>query len=110
MSGSAWQVFDVANLSKLVEGSEPRLHDFLRGPSLSGAIYRLPAGSRDMQAPHLEDEMYVVLEGRAMLRIGAQQHEVRPGIVLYVSATAEHSFFDIEEDLTLLAVFGNAAG
>jgi hypothetical protein len=30
-------------------------------------------------------------------------------MVLFVSATTEHSFFDIEKDLTLLAVFGPAA-
>jgi mannose-6-phosphate isomerase-like protein (cupin superfamily) len=109
MSGSAWQVFDLADLRKKVEGTEPRLSEFLRRASLSSAIYRLPAGARDMQAPHLEDEIYVVLDGRARLRIGAQEHDVRPGIVLFVSATAEHSFFDIEEDLTLLAVFGATA-
>jgi len=27
-------------------------------------------------------------------------------MVLFVGATTEHSFFDIEEDLTLLAIFG----
>lgn len=107
MSGNVWQVFDLADLTKKVEGTEPRLFEFLREPGLSGAMYRLPAGARDMQAPHLGDEIYVVLEGRARLRVGAQEHEVRPGKLLFVRATAEHSFFDIEEDLTLLAVFGN---
>ncbi len=109
MSGNAWQVFDLADLRKKVEGTEPRLFEFLRERGLSGAIYRLPAGARDMQAPHLEDEIYVVLDGRARLRVGAQEHDVRSGKVLFVRATAEHSFFDIEEDLTLLAVFGNMA-
>jgi len=109
MSGNPWQVFDLADLKRKVEGTEPRLFEFLRERGLSGAIYRLPAGARDMQAPHLEDEIYVVLDGRARLRVGAQEHEVRSGKVLFVRATAEHSFFDIEEDLTLLAVFGNIA-
>ena len=109
MSENTWQVFDLAKLKKMVEGPEPRLHEFLRGAALSGAIYRLPAGARDMQAPHFEDEIYFVLEGRARLRVGAEEQEARPGMLLFVRATAEHSFFDIEQDLTLVAIFGNAA-
>ena len=70
MSDSAWQVFSLEELSENVAGGEPRFHEFLRVPTLSSGVYRLPAGSKDMQAPHLEDEVYVVLEGRARLRTG----------------------------------------
>ncbi len=108
MSEYAWQVFRLEELAAKVAGEEPRFFEFLRVPSLSGAIYRLPAGARDMQAPHLEDEIYVVVEGRARLRVGEQEHAVAPGTILFVRATEEHSFFDVEEDLTLLAFFGSA--
>jgi mannose-6-phosphate isomerase-like protein (cupin superfamily) len=47
-----------------------------------------------------------VLDGRARLRIDEQERDVGAGMVLFVGATTEHSFFDIEEDLTLLAIFG----
>jgi len=106
MSDNAWQVFDLAELTDKVAGNETRFHEFLRVPTLSSAIYRLPAGSSDMQAPHLEDEIYVVLEGRARLRIDGKDQQISRGKILYVGATAEHSFFDIEEDLTVLAFFG----
>ena len=106
MSDSAWQVFSLEELSENVAGGEPRFHEFLRVPTLSSGVYRLPAGSKDMQAPHLEDEVYVVLEGRARLRTGDTEHEVGKGSILFVRATSEHSFFDIEEDLTLLVFFG----
>lgn len=106
MNDSAWQVFDMDELVGKVAGNEPRFHEFLRVPTLSSAVYRLPAGSKDMQAPHLEDEIYVVIDGRARLRIGGKEHEVGKGSILFVRATAEHSFFDIEEDLTLLVFFG----
>ena len=108
MSEHAWQVFRLEELGEKVAGAEPRFFEFLRVPSISGAIYRLPAGARDMQAPHLEDEVYVVAEGRARLRVGDQEHEVRPGTILFVRATEQHSFFDVEEDLTLLAFFGSS--
>lgn len=106
MTDSAWQVFELDELMKKVDGTEPRFFEYLRIPSLSSAIYRLPAGAKDMQAPHLEDEVYMVVAGRARLRIGDKDHDISKGTILYVRATEEHSFFDIEEDLTVIAFFG----
>lgn len=106
MAEHKWQVFQLDELTEKVAGTEPRFFEFLRVKGLSGAVYRLPAGARDMQAPHLEDEVYVVAAGRARLRVGELEHHVAPGTILFVQATEEHSFFDIEEDLTLLAFFG----
>jgi mannose-6-phosphate isomerase-like protein (cupin superfamily) len=108
MTDSAWQVFSMPELMEKVAGKEPRFFEYLRVPRLSSAIYRLPAGSKDMQAPHLEDEVYVVIEGRAQLRIGDKTHDISRGSILFVQATAEHSFFDIEEDLVVLAFFGTS--
>jgi mannose-6-phosphate isomerase-like protein (cupin superfamily) len=109
MNDRAWQVFDIAELERRINGAKaPAIAEFLRTASLSCAVYRLPVGARDMQAPHLEDELYFVVRGRAKIRIAGQEHEVRPGRLLYVRATSEHSFFDIEEDLTLIAIFGAA--
>jgi mannose-6-phosphate isomerase-like protein (cupin superfamily) len=105
MSQDVWQVFEIEELKKRVRGPEPRFFEFLRGGRLSGAVYRLPAGAHDLQGPHLEDEIYVVLEGRARLRVGAEERDVHPGLVLFIKANAPHSFVDIKEDLTLLAMF-----
>lgn len=101
-----WKTFSLEELQAKVAGSEPSFFEFLRADQMSCAIYRLPAGSKDMQAPHLEDEVYLVVEGRARVRVESNEQEVGPGTILYVKATAEHSFFDIESDLTLLAIFG----
>lgn len=106
MTDNAWQIFKTDDLIDKVEGTEPRFYEFLRVPAISCAIYRLPAGAKDMQAPHLEDEVYVVIAGRARLRIGDKEHQISKGTILYVRATSQHSFFDIEEDLTVLVFFG----
>jgi mannose-6-phosphate isomerase-like protein (cupin superfamily) len=107
MDEHAWRVFSIDDLERRVErGKVPSIAEFLRTSSLSCAVYRLPAGARDMQAPHLEDELYFVVRGRAKIRFDGETQEVRPGQLLYVRATSEHSFFDIEEDLTLIAIFG----
>lgn len=63
------------------------------------------AGSTDMQAHHDDDEVYLVLSGRARMRLDDEERDVGPGSLLYVSATTEHSFFEIEEDMTLLVLF-----
>jgi mannose-6-phosphate isomerase-like protein (cupin superfamily) len=105
MSQDAIKVFDVAELRKRVIGPEPRFFEFLSGPRLSGAVYRLPAGAHDLQGPHLEDEIYVVLEGRARLRAGAEEQDVSAGRILFIRADSRHSFVEIQEDLLLLAIF-----
>lgn len=40
-----WQVFDLPELKAKVVGNEARIFEFLRVPSMSAAVYRLPAGS-----------------------------------------------------------------
>ena len=105
-----WKAFNIDKLKARVAGTEPSFYEFLRSSQMSCALYRLPAGSKDMQAPHLEDEVYVVLEGKARVQVGEQQQDVGPGSILFVRATTEHSFFDITEDLTLLAIFGPTGG
>ncbi|HET8711828.1 MAG TPA: cupin domain-containing protein [Spongiibacteraceae bacterium] len=108
MSENTWKLFDLYKLKEKVKGKEPSFFEFLRSEQLSCAMYRLPVGAKDMQAPHLEDEVYVVMEGRARMLVDGVEQEVGPGNVLFVGATTEHSFFDITEDLTLLAIFGPA--
>ncbi len=109
MTDSTWQVFDLAEMKGKLKGDAVEYLEFLNGPALSCGMYRLAAGSTDMQAPHDEDEVYFVLEGRARMRLGDEDKAVGPGSLLYVSATTEHSFFEIEEDMTLLVFFASTA-
>ncbi len=59
-----------------------------------------------MQSAHDEDEVYYVIQGRGRIRIEGAEPIVEPGMVLYVKAASEHTFFEIDEDMTLLVVFG----
>ncbi|MES9991276.1 MAG: cupin domain-containing protein [Candidatus Thiodiazotropha sp.] len=74
----------------------------------SCSVYHIPAGSKEMQSAHVEDELYFVLEGHGRLRIENDDHPVGKGTLLYVKAASEHTFFEVEEDLTVLAFFGSA--
>ncbi|HSR84966.1 MAG TPA: cupin domain-containing protein [Streptosporangiaceae bacterium] len=80
----------------------------LRVPDLSAGTYCIPAGGIDEQAPHTEDEIYVVTAGRATLVSGGEEAAVGRGSVIYVPAGEMHRFTDIAEDLALLVVFGPA--
>ena len=82
--------------------------EFLRIPSMSAGVYVLGAGSPDRQSPHRQDELYYVLRGRARMRAGAQDQAVRPGTLIFIAASVEHRFYDIEEEISLLVFFAPA--
>lgn len=79
--------------------------EFLRVPTMSAGYYRLPAGGTDPQSPHLEDEIYVVVGGRAWITVGDEEREIGPADTIFVGATVPHRFHDIAEDLELIVLF-----
>ena len=81
-----------------------------RVPDLSVGTYSIAVGGTDDQAPHLEDEVYVVIGGRAILNSDSATAAVQAGSVIYVPAGENHTFTQITEDLTLLVIFAPAYG
>ncbi len=59
-----------------------------------------------MSKAHEEDELYVILEGKASLRIEDTVHHVEKGTIMYVHAACDHSYFDVEESITAIVFFG----
>ena len=109
MTDSTWQVFDLAEVRDKLKGEAVEYLEFLNVPALNCGIYFLAAGSTDMQAPHDDDEVYVVLSGRARMQLGGEEERaVGPGSLLYISASIAHSFFEIEQDMTLLVIFATS--
>ncbi len=108
MQKTDWEVFQLDELIAKIERKGVSFKEFLHTPSMSCSIYHLPTGSKDMASAHEEDELYLVLEGKGQLRIGETEHHVQQGTLMYVHAACDHAFFDIQEDLTVLAFFGSA--
>lgn len=104
-SGSS---YTVAELESKRVGAGRRYLEFLRVPSMSGGLYVLHRGETDPQSPHSEDEVYVVLRGRARLRHGEADDPVAAGSIVYVPAGLEHRFHDIQEDIETLVFFSPA--
>lgn len=107
MADEDWKAFELDKEIEKQRSSGRPYNEFLRVPALSCGVYTLPAGAKDLQGPHDEDEVYVVMEGRARVRLEGEERRVGPGSILYVRATSEHSFFEIEEDMTLLVFFAS---
>ena len=107
MAGSDWRIFQLDELLARKRGMAIPYLEFLRVPALSCGLYTLKVGAKDLQGPHEEDEVYLVLSGRGRLRVNGSEHEVHRGSLLYVRATSEHTFFEIEEDMTLLVFFAS---
>jgi mannose-6-phosphate isomerase-like protein (cupin superfamily) len=83
-------------------------YEFISVPDLSGGLYVLEAGATDLQSPHTEDELYIVMSGKATVFVGGETRPILAGSVIFVAAGVEHRFLDIEERLVLLVAFGPA--
>ena len=105
MSESSMIAFELAELVTANKASEKRYTEFLRVPSMSAGIYGLPAGSEDLQKPHNEDEIYLVVKGQSKFVCEGEVIEAWPGSFIYVPAHADHRFFDIEVDLEIMVLF-----
>jgi mannose-6-phosphate isomerase-like protein (cupin superfamily) len=103
-------IYDIQTQIAGMRRSGERWLETMRSSDLSVGVYRLPQGATDEQAPHTEDEIYYVLAGRGILRVGESEHPVGPGSIAYVPARAEHRFHDIAADLELLVFFAPAEG
>jgi quercetin dioxygenase-like cupin family protein len=101
-------LFALADLRARQRQSGQSYLEFLRVPSLRTGIYALPAGGVDPQRPHAEDEIYYVIDGRAMVTVADEEQPVAPGDVIFVAAGVDHRFHTIAEDLTLLVFFSSA--
>lgn len=104
------KAFEADEIRREREERKEAYHEFLRVPSMSCGVYHRGVGARDPQSPHSEDEVYVVLDGDATIRVGSEDRRIRAGSVVYVAAGVEHRFHSITEDLTVLVFFAPAEG
>jgi mannose-6-phosphate isomerase-like protein (cupin superfamily) len=103
--GQSYERFEASALlaQQIVRGDA--YTEFLRRDSMSAGLYILEAGSDDPQQPHSEDELYHVIEGRAVLEVAGQQRSVQPGSIVFVGAGVAHRFHSIASKLAVLVVF-----
>jgi cytidylate kinase len=101
---------DLGALAGRHRRSPRRYVEALRTGGMSAGLYRLRKGDEDEQAPHAEEEMYLVLEGSARFKMGDEDVTVAPGSLFTVPPRVEHRFHSIAEDLLLLVFFAPPEG
>ena len=99
------QVFRMDDLDAQRAANDGAYLRFLNERHMSAGLYALDKGATDPQQPHKEDEIYVVVSGRAYLTVGEETTTVGRGSVAYVPAGMPHRFHHISEDLRVLVVF-----
>jgi mannose-6-phosphate isomerase-like protein (cupin superfamily) len=99
---------ELAGAGRFTPSATTHWVEHLRVPAMSVGTYSIPAGGVDDQAPHDEDEVYLVTAGRARFSAGTETVAVGPGMALYVPAGEPHRFHEVTEDLALLVVFAPA--
>jgi len=102
------QAYELTRLISERETSSKPYLEFLKVSDLSMGLYVLPAGGRDPQSPHTEDEVYYVVSGRARILVADEDNDVQAGSIVYVAKNVAHHFHSIEEDLTVLVFFAPA--
>ena len=84
--------------------------ELVRAPALSLGLFVAAPGHGDRQTPHEQDEVYVVVEGTAVLEVDGRRTRVCAGSVAYVPARVPHRFVDISTDLRVVVVFAPPEG
>jgi mannose-6-phosphate isomerase-like protein (cupin superfamily) len=110
VKGMTMQAYELTDVLQQRAGSGQLWLEFLRKSSLSVGVYVLAAGSDDPQQPHSEDEVYYVLSGRGVIRVGEEDRPLQRGSLVFVGAHLPHHFHNIDEELSLLVFFAPAEG
>ena len=71
--------------------------------------FALPKSPKE-QAPHIQDEIYIIVLGRGVLIHDGKRDPFGPGDILFVAAGVEHQFEDVTKDLALWRVFYGPRG
>ncbi|MCA1624619.1 MAG: cupin domain-containing protein [Acidobacteria bacterium] len=60
---------------------------------------------RDLQTPHQQDEIYVIVQGTSEFLFGDKRIKCKFGDVLFVPAKTEHRFENFSEDFATWVFF-----
>src|SRR5688500_18532814 len=64
----------------------------------------------NVQSPHDQDELYVVVQGSGVLFHDGQRDRFSAGDAIFVAAGVDHHFEDFTEDLTVWVIFYGSKG
>jgi mannose-6-phosphate isomerase-like protein (cupin superfamily) len=80
----------------------PFIEAFKKG-NLSVEMYK--PEKVDLQTPHTQDELYVIVSGSGMFQNGEEHYPFQPNDLIFVPAFVEHRFYDFTDDFATWVVF-----
>ena len=96
------RVISFAEAQAAIPAGERSIRVWQRGPL--DVAFALPVPPKE-QAPHTQDEIYVIVRGRGVLVHDGKRDAFESGDILFVAAGIEHQFEDVTVDLALWRVF-----
>ena len=98
-----WQASLDTAKAKLSKETEKRFVTLLEHGSMYVEYYA-PVG-KDLQTPHRQDELYIVISGSGTFFNHGERKPFQPGDVLFVPAGIEHRFEDFSDDFATWVIF-----
>lgn len=80
-----------------------RFVETFRKGNLSVEVYK--PDKVDLQTPHAQDELYVIISGSGMFKNGDEHYPFKTNDLIFVPAHMEHRFYDFTEDFSTWVVF-----
>ncbi len=103
-----WQVSLAAAKAALLKEIPKRFITLLEYGSMSVEYYA-PV-EKDLQTPHRQDELYVVISGEGTFLNNGERHPFKTGDVLFVPAGMEHRFENFSKDFATWVIFYGPEG
>jgi len=91
-----------------IESSDARFFVGLRNGTMQVELYK--PQEKDLQTPHLQDELYIVLSGSGTFSKAGVVKPFQGGDVIFVEAHAEHRFETFSEDFETWVIFWGPVG
>lgn len=60
---------------------------------------------QDLQTPHQQDELYIIISGNGLFQDGDERYPFGPGDLIFVPAHREHRFLDFSDDFKTWVIF-----
>ena len=102
------QVSVAAALNQLGTNKVKLFEKVMTHGSMSVEIYR--PNEADLQTPHLQDELYVVIAGNGEFLNDGKISTFKAGDVLFVAAGVEHRFLNFSADFLTWVIFYGPEG
>lgn len=98
----SFRVEEALSALKLHPGGKPFI-TLLERDNMSVEIYR--PEKKDLQTPHEQDEIYVVISGSGTFYNHGERRPFYPGDLIFVPAGVEHRFEDFTDDFKTWVIF-----